>query len=112
VKFKIYQGGGANSEEFIKQSGSASEGVYVVGPAFIISKYLSDNDPQKALALAYDKAFRDRWNATPNTFGGSAYDAFMMVKLAMIAAGQRTRRRSGRRLKPRRISWASRASSI
>lgn len=87
LKFKIYQGGGANSEEFIKQSGSASEGVYVVGPAFIISKYLSDSDPQKAVAFAYDKAFRDRWNATPNTFGGSAYDAFMMVKLAMIAAG-------------------------
>ncbi len=87
LKMKIYQGGGANSEEFIKQAGPASEGVLVVGPAFIISRFLSDSDPQKAVALTYEKAFRDRWQSTPNTFGGSAYDAFMLVKLAMVAAG-------------------------
>jgi branched-chain amino acid transport system substrate-binding protein len=87
LKMKLYQAGGANSDAFINQAGPASDGVYVVGPKFVIAQYLPDSDPQKAVALAYAKAFSDRWHVTPNTFGGSAYDAFMMLKQAILAAG-------------------------
>lgn len=86
MKIRIYQGGGAGSDEFIKLTGQAAEGVYVLGPAVIAVDELPDSDKQKPIALAYSNSFRTRYKSSPNTFGASAYDAVLFVREGMLNA--------------------------
>ena len=87
LSMQLYQAGAANSEDFIRQAGPAADGNFVVGPAFIIYSQLPGSDPQKQGAAAYAKAYADRWQLTPNTYGGSACDAIQILLQAMQRAG-------------------------
>ena len=83
----LYHAHGVSSEEFIKLSGPAAEGVRLPAAALLVADKLAANDPQKAVATAYRKAYNDRYKEDVSTFGGHAYDGLMMAIDAMKRAG-------------------------
>lgn len=87
IKVPLYHAHGVASDEFIKLTGAAAEGVRLPAAALIVAKQLSNSDPQKAVVTAYDKAYRERYKEDVSTFGGHAYDALMILTDAIKRAG-------------------------
>jgi branched-chain amino acid transport system substrate-binding protein len=83
----MYQSHGVASDEYLKLSGKAAEGVRLPTPALLIAQALPANDPQKAIVTGYDKAYRDRYKVEPSTFGGYALDALNLSVDAIKRAG-------------------------
>jgi branched-chain amino acid transport system substrate-binding protein len=91
IKLPLYHAHGIASDEFIKLTGAASEGVRLPAAALIVAKQLPNSDPQKVVVLAYDKAYRERYKEDVSTFGGHAYDALMILIDAIKRAGSTDR---------------------
>ncbi|MFP5407474.1 MAG: ABC transporter substrate-binding protein, partial [Gammaproteobacteria bacterium] len=87
IPLPLYQSHGVASEEYIRLSGPAANGVRLPAGALIVADQLPDNDPQKPVVMAYQKAFVERYNTPVSTFGGHAYDAIMIATEAMKKAG-------------------------
>lgn len=87
MKLPLYHAHGVASEEFIKLAGSAAEGVRLPAAALLVASKLAANDPQKAVAEGYAKAYNAQWKADVSTFGGHAHDGLMMAVDAIKRAG-------------------------
>ncbi len=87
ITLPLYHAHGVASEEFIKLSGPAAEGVRLPAAALLVADKLAANDPQKPVATGYRKAFGDRYKEDVSTFGGHAYDGLMLAVEAMKRAG-------------------------
>ena len=83
----MYQSHGVASDEYLKLSGKAAEGVRLPSPALLIANALAPNDPQKAIVTSYDKLYRERYKMEPSTFGGYALDALNLSLDAIKRAG-------------------------
>ncbi len=83
----LYQSHGVASNEFIKLSGKAAEGVRLPTPAMLIADALPAGDVQKPVVVGYNKMYRDKYNTEPSTFGGYAYDALSLYVDAVKRAG-------------------------
>jgi branched-chain amino acid transport system substrate-binding protein len=86
-KTPFYFNHGVGSQQFIDGAGGGAEGVRVPVAALIVADQLPDSDPQKKLALEYQKAYRDAYKEPISTFGGHAYDALMIAVEAITRAG-------------------------
>jgi branched-chain amino acid transport system substrate-binding protein len=83
----MYQSHGVASDEYIKLSGRAAEGVRLPTPALLIGQMLPASDAQKAIVTGYDKSYKDRYKIDPSTFGGYALDALNLSLDAIKRAG-------------------------
>ena len=83
----LYHAHGVASEEFIKLAGPAADGVRLPAAALLVADKLPANDVQKPVAVAYTKAFKDKWKTDVSTFGGHAYDGLMIAVDAIKRAG-------------------------
>ncbi|MFZ3289855.1 MAG: ABC transporter substrate-binding protein [Telluria sp.] len=83
----LYQSHGVASDEYLKLSGKAAEGVRLPTPALLIAKALPAGDVQKAVVTGYDQTYRERYKAEPSTFGGYALDALNLSVDAIKRAG-------------------------
>jgi branched-chain amino acid transport system substrate-binding protein len=87
ITLPLYHAHGVASEEFIKLSGPAAEGVRLPAAALLVADKLAANDPQKPVATGYRKAYSDRYKEDVSTFGGHAYDGLMIAVDAFKRAG-------------------------
>ena len=87
VNLPLYHAHGVGSEEFIKLAGPAADGVRLPAAALLVADKLPANDAQKPVAVAYTKAFKDKWKTDVSTFGGHAYDGLMIAVDAIKRAG-------------------------
>ena len=87
ITLPLYHAHGVASEEFIKLSGPAAEGVRLPAAALLVADKLAANDPQKAVTTGYRKAYNDRFKEDVSTFGGHAYDGLMIAVEAFKHAG-------------------------
>ena len=87
VNLPLYHAHGVASEEFIKLAGPAADGVRLPAAALLVASKLPANDPQKPVAVAYTKAFTEKWKTDVSTFGGHAYDGLMIAVDAIKRAG-------------------------
>ena len=87
IALPLYHAHGVASEEFIKLSGPAREGVRLPAAALLVADKLPASDPQKAVATAYRKAYSERYKEDVSTFGGHAYDGLMIAVDAFKRAG-------------------------
>jgi branched-chain amino acid transport system substrate-binding protein len=87
ITLPLYHAHGVASEEFIKLAGPAAEGVRLPAAALLVADKLAANDPQKAVAVGYTKAFTEKWKTDVSTFGGHAYDGLMIAVDAIKRAG-------------------------
>ena len=83
----LYHSHGVASEEFIKLSGPAAEGIRLPAAALLVVDKLPANDPQKPVATAFRKAYNERYKDEASTFGAYAYDSLMIVVDAFKRAG-------------------------
>ncbi|WP_426189420.1 ABC transporter substrate-binding protein [Massilia sp. DWR3-1-1] len=83
----MYQSHGVASDEYLKLSGKAAEGVRLPTPALLIANALPAADVQKAIVTSYDKLYKDKYKMDPSTFGGYALDALNLSVDAIKRAG-------------------------
>ena len=87
ITLPLYQSHGVASGEYLKLAGPAAEGVRLPSPAQSIPGKLADSDPQKAVVVGYDQAYRAAYKEEASTFGGYAYDSLMLAVDAIKRAG-------------------------
>lgn len=83
----LFQSHGVASDEYLKLSGSAANGVKLPAAALVIASQLSASDPQKEVVTNYEKSFKERYHSEVSTFGGHGYDSLMIAVAAIKKAG-------------------------
>ena len=79
----------------MKAAGAAAEGVVFPASRIVVAEALPDKHPQKAVLVAYKKAYEARYQEDASAFGGYAHDAFAV--LVKVDRGGRRRPREGPR---------------
>jgi branched-chain amino acid transport system substrate-binding protein len=87
IKLPLYHAHGVASDEFIRLSGAAAEGVRLPSPGLLVADRLPADAPERPVVLDYIEAYRERYGQAPATFGGYAYDALMIAVEALKKAG-------------------------
>ncbi len=83
----IFQSHGFGNIGYVKAAGGAAEGVLFPAGRLLVAESLPNNHPQKALLVKYKKDYEARYKEDVSTFGGHAYDAFMILVKAIETAG-------------------------
>jgi branched-chain amino acid transport system substrate-binding protein len=86
IKLPLYQSHGVASKQFIDLAGPAAEGVRLPAAALLIADKLPSNDPQKSVVVNYSRTYQTKTGQPVSTFGGHAYDGFMILIEAMQRA--------------------------
>lgn len=88
LKVPLYMSHGVASKKFIELAGAdAAEGVMLPAGKLAIYDVLPKSDPQYKLLKEYDQAYRKAYGVEASTFGGYAYDAFLLATSAIKKAG-------------------------
>jgi branched-chain amino acid transport system substrate-binding protein len=83
----LVQSHGAASRKFIELAGDAADGIIMPAGKLAVYKQLPDSDPQKKVCQTYDDMYQKKFKAPASSFGGYAYDAGQMLKLAIEKSG-------------------------
>lgn len=83
----IFQSHGFGNIKYVEAAGAAAEGVIFPAGRLLMADLLPDGHPQKALLVKYVKDYEAKYKETASTFGGHAYDAFMIFEKAVTIAG-------------------------
>jgi branched-chain amino acid transport system substrate-binding protein len=83
----IFQSHGFGNIQYVKAAGAAAEGVILPHGRILVAETLPDAHPQKAVLVAYKKAYEARFKEDVSGFGGYAHDAFALLVNAIRAAG-------------------------
>ncbi len=82
-----YQSHAVLNADFLRIGGKALEGTFLPTGAMLIPEQLEDSNPIKKVALDYVTRYEAQFGAgTRATFGGHAYDAFLVAANAIPAA--------------------------
>ncbi len=113
LKIPIFQSHGFGNIKYVEAAGAAAEGVMFPAGRLLVADVLPKNHPQKELLLKYKKDYMTFCMGEEcSTFGGHAYDAFIiLVEGDREGEVARTRRRSGPPSRTSRASSAPAASS-
>jgi len=87
MKMPVYMSHGIANMKFIKQAKEAAEGVIFPAGRLVVWEYLPESDPQKKVLSKYAADFKAKYNTTPDTFGGHAWDAVQLIIRAIEKAG-------------------------
>jgi len=82
----IFQSHGFGNIEYVKAAGAAAEGVLFPAGRLLVADALPKSHPQKALLVKYAKDYESKYKETPSTFGGHAYDAYIILLKAIEQA--------------------------
>jgi branched-chain amino acid transport system substrate-binding protein len=86
-KGKVYQTHGVATNDFIRLGGKAVEGTLMAGGPMLVADDLPANNPIKAVALGYIKAYEAKYGAgSTSTFGANTWDAGLLLQKAVPAA--------------------------
>ncbi len=84
IKIPLYQSHGVASKKYIALAGADNaEGVLLPAGKLAVYDKLKPSDPQQKVLKEYDKAYRKAYKMEASTFGGYAYDAFLMIAEAV-----------------------------
>src|SRR5215475_3170879 len=86
ITLPLYQSHGVASKQFIDLAGPAAEGVRLPAAALLVADKLADNDRQKPVVVDYTQTYQQKTGQAVSTFGGHAYDGFMILIEAMQRA--------------------------
>lgn len=88
IKIPLYMSHGVASKKYIELAGAdAAEGVMLPAGKLAIYDVLPKNDPQSKLLKEYDQSYKKAYGVEASTFGGYAYDAFLLATSAIKKAG-------------------------
>lgn len=85
----IYVSHGVGAPVFLEMAGAAAEGVRLpIGPA-LVAEQLATNNPSRAAALDYSRAYTQAYGADNlSSFGAHLYDAVKLIDAAVAFAEQ------------------------
>ena len=83
----IFQSHGFGNIQYVKAAGAAAEGVIFPAGRLLVADVLPASHPQKAALVAYKKAYEARFKEDVSTFGGHAWDAFLVLAQAVRVGG-------------------------
>lgn len=96
IKTPLYMSHGVASKKFIQLAGAdAAEGIILPAGKLTVFDKLTKNDPQAKLLRDYDQAYRKGFGVEASTFGGYAYDAFLLISNALKKGGTPVQLRDG-----------------
>ncbi len=96
IKTPLYMSHGVASKKFIQLAGAdAAEGIILPAGKLTVFDKLTKNDPQAKLLRDYDQAYRKGFGVEASTFGGYAYDAFLLISNALKKGGAPAQLRDG-----------------
>lgn len=88
IKIPLYMSHGVASKKYIELAGAdAAEGVMLPAGKLAIFDALPANDPQQKLLRAYNTSYKNEHGVEASTFGGYAYDAFLLIENAVKQTG-------------------------
>jgi branched-chain amino acid transport system substrate-binding protein len=83
----LFQSHGFGNIKYVETAGAAAEGIIFPCGRLLVADLLPEKHPQKALLTDYIKAYEGKYKETASSFGGYAYDAYIIVKAAIEKAG-------------------------
>ena len=83
----VYQSHGIGNQAFLDTAGDAAAGLRAPLGRMLVAGQLKDDDPQKPVVTKFIADFKAKYNASPSTFAGHAYDGFMIAVEALKKAG-------------------------
>src|SRR5512134_54345 len=89
LKIPIFQSHGFGNIKYVDAAGPAAEGVMFPAGRLLIADQLPKNHPQKAVLVKYKKDYENKCQGEEcSTFGGHAYDAFIILVKGIEKAGK------------------------
>lgn len=84
----IFQSHGFGNIKYVEAAGPAAEGVIFPAGRLLVADILPVTNPQRSVLINYKRNYETRCTGEDcSTFGGHAYDAFMILKAAIEKAG-------------------------
>jgi len=83
----LFQSHGFGNLKYVERAGVAAEGILFPAGRLLIVDDLPDSHPQKQVLARYKKDYETRYKENVSAFGGSGYDAFMVLMEAIKKAG-------------------------
>src|SRR5512143_54908 len=83
----VFQSHGFGNINYVKAAGAAADGVIFPAGRLLVADTLPDKNPQKALLVDYKKKYEAKYKEDVSTFGGHAYDAFIILARGLKDAG-------------------------
>lgn len=83
----LYETHGVASKEFIQLAGEAANGIRLPASGLLVADQLPADDPQKAVVMAFKKAYEDMTKGEINTYAGHADDLLKIALAAITRAG-------------------------
>ena len=83
----IFQSHGFGNIQYVKAAGAAAEGVIFPAGRLLVADVLPDANPQKKVLQTYRKEYEAKYKEDVSTFGGHAYDAFVVLVEAIRKVG-------------------------
>jgi branched-chain amino acid transport system substrate-binding protein len=87
-KGPIFQSHGFGNIKYVEAAGAAAEGVIFPAGRLLVADILPVTNPQRAVLINYKRNYETRCVGEEcSTFGGHAYDAFMILKAGIEKSG-------------------------
>ncbi len=83
LKVPIFQSHGFGNIKYVEAAGPAAEGVMFPAGRLLVADVLPKKNPQKPVLVSYKKDYEQRFKEEASTFGGHAYDAFIILQKAI-----------------------------
>jgi branched-chain amino acid transport system substrate-binding protein len=83
----LFQSHGFGNIRYVEAAGEAAEGIIFPCGRLLVADVLPQSNPQKALLMKYKQSYESRYGEDVSTFGGHAYDAFLILEAAIKKAG-------------------------
>jgi branched-chain amino acid transport system substrate-binding protein len=88
IKIPLYMSHGVASKKYIELAGAdAAEGVMLPAGKLAVFDALPKSDPQVRLLADYNLSYKKAYGVEASTFGGYAYDAFLLITNAIKNGG-------------------------
>jgi branched-chain amino acid transport system substrate-binding protein len=83
----LFQSHGFGNIKYVEAAGEAAEGIIFPCGRLLVADVLPENHPQKKLLVGYKSEYEASYGEDVSTFGGHAYDAFILLKAAIEKSG-------------------------
>lgn len=75
----LYQSHGFGNIKYVEAAGNAANGIIFPCGRLLVADSLPEDHPQKDVLVSYKSDYEEKYNEPVSTFGGHAYDAYMVV---------------------------------
>lgn len=83
----LFQSHGFGNIKYVEAAGAAADGIIFPAGRLLIADVLPEDHPQKTVVTKYKADYEAMYSEAASTFGGHGYDAFIILKAGIEAAG-------------------------